>query len=107
MTLLLLVEQNCQFTQQASRKFTYQVCLNNKFIAFRNQIITTCALTRDYRNLLERLAVCVESNEPVLLNGETGIGKTKIIQQLARYVNVDLQVVNMSLDSDAADLIGG
>ena len=67
----------------------------------------TCALTRDYRNLLERVAVCVQSNEPVLLNGETGIGKTKIVQQLARYVNAELLVINMSLDSDAADLIGG
>lgn len=46
-------------------------------------------------------------NEPVLLNGETGIGKTKIVQQLARYVNAELLVINMSLDSDAADLIGG
>ncbi|KAI6182875.1 Midasin [Aphelenchoides bicaudatus] len=72
-----------------------------------DQIVTTCALTRDYRNLLERIAVCVQSNEPVLLNGETGIGKTKIVQQLARYVNAELLVINMSLDSDAADLIGG
>jgi midasin len=74
---------------------------------FRDQIVVTCALTRDYRNLLERVAVCVQSNEPVLLNGETGIGKTKIVQQLARYVNAELLVINMSLDSDAADLIGG
>ncbi|KAI6207833.1 Midasin [Aphelenchoides besseyi] len=69
--------------------------------------ISAFALTRDYGNLLERIAVCVNNEEPVLLNGETGIGKTRVIQQLADYANVNLRVVNLSLDSDASDLIGG
>ncbi|KAI6241255.1 Midasin [Aphelenchoides fujianensis] len=69
--------------------------------------ISAFALTRDYRNLLERIGVCVANGEPVLLNGETGIGKTRVIQQLADYANVELSVVNLSLDSDASDLIGG
>ena len=74
---------------------------------FRNDEQSNFALTRDYCALLERIAVCVNYNEPVLLNGETGVGKTRVVQQLADYMNVKLFVVNLSQDSDSTDLIGG
>ncbi|VDN03465.1 unnamed protein product [Thelazia callipaeda] len=64
-------------------------------------------LTRDVCQLLERIAVCVNRMEPVLLVGETGIGKTAVIQMLADHVRVTLRVVNLSQHSDSSDLIGG
>lgn len=42
------------------------------------------ALTRHFLVLLERLAVCVQHGESVLLVGETGTGKTSAVQHLAR-----------------------
>ncbi|XP_046844513.1 midasin-like isoform X2 [Xenia sp. Carnegie-2017] len=65
------------------------------------------AFTRHSLALLESIAVCVSQNEPVLLVGETGTGKTSAVQYLAAKCNRSLVVVNMSQQSDSTDLIGG
>ena len=57
--------------------------------------------------LLERLAVCVLMNEPVLLSGETGVGKTKIVQHLADLTGNTLVVQNMNQQSESGDMLGG
>lgn len=46
-------------------------------------------------------------NEPVLLVGETGVGKTTSVQFLAEKTGRKLRVVNMNQQSDSADLLGG
>jgi midasin len=46
-------------------------------------------------------------NEPVVLVGETGAGKTATIQYLAKTFKKDLKVVNLSKGTDSADLFGG
>jgi midasin len=65
------------------------------------------ALTSHACRQLERLAAAVGCCEPVLLVGETGAGKTAAVQALARSVGARLTVVNMSTQSDSADLLGG
>ena len=65
------------------------------------------ALTSHACRQLERLAAAVGCCEPVLLVGETGAGKTTAVQTLARAVGARLTVVNMSTQSDSADLLGG
>ncbi|XP_077408316.1 midasin isoform X2 [Vanacampus margaritifer] len=65
------------------------------------------AATRPAAVLLERLAVCIAKQEPVLLVGETGTGKTTTVQHLARITGHKLMVVNMNQQSDTADLLGG
>ncbi|XP_051908078.1 midasin isoform X2 [Hippocampus zosterae] len=67
----------------------------------------TFAATRPAAVLLERLAVCIAKQEPVLLVGETGTGKTTTVQHLARITGHKLMVVNMNQQSDTADLLGG
>ncbi|KAJ8907200.1 hypothetical protein NDN08_003681 [Rhodosorus marinus] len=57
--------------------------------------------------LLERVGRCVEVGESVLLNGESGTGKTAIVQELARLCGKTLVVVNMSQQSDVNELVGG
>ena len=44
------------------------------------------AYTRAAVSLLERVAVAVANNEPVLLVGETGTGKTSSVQYLAEQI---------------------
>lgn len=56
---------------------------------------------------LERIASSVAINEPVLLVGETGTGKTTIVQKLASLLGHKLSVINMSQQSDSTDLLGG
>ncbi|CAG8438258.1 2742_t:CDS:10 [Acaulospora morrowiae] len=57
--------------------------------------------------LLEQISVCVQLCEPVLLVGETGTGKTSVVQHLADLMNQNLIVVNLSQHSDISDLLGG
>ncbi|XP_055528540.1 midasin [Wyeomyia smithii] len=67
----------------------------------------TFSFTRPASCLLERIAVSVAQNEPTLLVGETGVGKTSAIQYLAYQTRHKLVVVNMNNQSDVSDLIGG
>ena len=46
-------------------------------------------------------------DEPVLLVGETGTGKTTAVQHLAARTGRTLVVHNLSEQSDASELIGG
>ncbi|XP_052133380.1 midasin [Frankliniella occidentalis] len=68
---------------------------------------STFSFTRPTAALLERVASCIHHNEPVLLVGETGVGKTSSIQYLAEKMGQSLSVINMNQQSDSADLLGG
>jgi MoxR-like ATPase len=78
-----------------------------KSIGFTNGSYSTFAETNQALRLMESIAVCVRENEPVLLVGETGCGKTTVIQQLATYCERKLVVQNLSLQTDSTDLLGG
>ena len=65
------------------------------------------APTRHSLLLLERLAAAVAMDEPCLLVGETGNGKTSVIQALASALGVKLLVTNLNVQSDSGDLVGG
>ncbi|CAI2351338.1 unnamed protein product [Caenorhabditis sp. 36 PRJEB53466] len=63
--------------------------------------------TRDVVQLMERIVVCVSHNEPLLLVGETGVGKTSVVQAVADLIGITLDVVNVSPTSDSDELIQG
>lgn len=65
------------------------------------------AATTHARRLFEQIAVAVDLKEPVLLVGETGIGKTTVVQQLADSLGHKLIAVNLSQQSEVGDLLGG
>jgi len=65
------------------------------------------APTTHARRLLEQISVAVVSKEPVLLVGETGIGKTAVVQQLAELLGHRLVAINLSQQSEVGDLLGG
>lgn len=64
------------------------------------------ALTRPSRALLERLAVSAALSEPVLMVGETGTGKTTVVQHLASMLGRPLVALNLSQQTESADLLG-
>ncbi|KAF2274496.1 midasin [Westerdykella ornata] len=64
--------------------------------------------TNDYTlRLLEKVAVAVDRQEPLLLVGETGTGKTTCIQYLAEQLGRRLVAFNLSQQSESGDLLGG
>ena len=67
----------------------------------------TFAFTDPTLRVLESLGATIAASEPCLLIGETGVGKTRSVQQLAQMTNTKLNVMNLSQQSDVVDLIGG
>lgn len=78
-----------------------------KDAAYTKKSRATLAKTKQTCRLLENVASCIKQREPVLFVGETGVGKTFIIQYLADMMEIDLIVVNLSQQSDSSDLLGG
>lgn len=65
------------------------------------------ALTNHSLRLIEQLGVGVSMSEPLLLVGETGTGKTTVVQYLASAVNKKVVVINVSQQTETGDLLGG
>ncbi|KAK7203075.1 hypothetical protein BZA70DRAFT_81081 [Myxozyma melibiosi] len=65
------------------------------------------AYTKHTLKHLEKISTCVKLKEPLLLVGETGTGKTTIVQQLASSIGSKLVVINLSQQTDTSDLLGG
>ena len=65
------------------------------------------ATTPHTLRLLEQVGAAVREAEPVLLVGETGTGKTTVVQHLATCMGQNLIVVNLSQQSEGGDLLGG
>ncbi|KZV82948.1 hypothetical protein EXIGLDRAFT_754664 [Exidia glandulosa HHB12029] len=65
------------------------------------------AIHRPALVLLSRIATAVALNEPVLLTGETGTGKTTLVAHVASRLGRRLVALNLSNQSEAADLVGG
>jgi midasin len=76
-------------------------------VAAFQQSSAVFAHTAHALRLMERAAACVRMVEPLLLVGETGTGKTALVQYLARQVGAELTVLNLSNQSDSTDFIGG
>ncbi|KAJ3248142.1 AAA ATPase midasin [Chytriomyces hyalinus] len=100
-------------SQGKGRKLKQKISVGRVSLSFTPTATTAFATGSTFANtslslrLLEKLAVCVSMQESVLLTGETGTGKTTIIQQLANMCGKSLTVINMSQQSDSTDLLGG
>lgn len=62
--------------------------------------------TNAMRRLYVLVATAIQNDEPVLLVGETGCGKTTVIQMLADAITKDLGIVNAHQNTETGDLIG-
>lgn len=78
-----------------------------KLLNGRSRSFSRLALTGHTLRLLERILRCLQVDENVLLTGETGSGKTALVQELASLMNKRLIVLNLSRQSELGDLVGG
>ena len=67
---------------------------------------TSVVWTRAMRRLFVLVAHAIRNNEPVLLVGETGCGKTTVCQMLAGAFGKQLHIVNAHQNTETGDLIG-
>lgn len=58
-------------------------------------------------SLLSRIATAVSLNEPILLTGETGTGKTSVVTHLASLLRRPLISLNLSNQTESSDIVGG
>ncbi|KAK2196048.1 bifunctional P-loop containing nucleoside triphosphate hydrolase/AAA+ ATPase domain/ATPase [Babesia duncani] len=71
-----------------------------------NQINPTDSDTSIHSKILQQLMSCFINKESALLVGETGTGKTAIVQRFAKMTDNDLVVYVFNEQSEACDLIG-
>jgi midasin len=77
------------------------------FLGFHIPLSSNIFWTGAMQKLLVLVGRALRSNEPVLLVGETGSGKTSVCQVYAGAVNKRLLALNCHQNTEAADLIGG
>lgn len=65
------------------------------------------AMTAPAARLMEKIAVCVSLSEPALIVGETGTGKTTVVQHLASLCRRPMIALNLSQQTETSDLLGG
>lgn len=68
---------------------------------------TSFATTNHAKRLMEKVCVSIRNNEPLLLVGETGTGKTTVVQQISKVLHKKLTVINVSQQTESSDLLGG
>ena len=81
--------------------------VRSPFFANNSPVASRFALHRPSLNLLASLASCIRANEPVLLTGETGTGKTTVVTYLASLLSQPLISLNLSHHTESSDLLGG
>lgn len=69
--------------------------------------MSNIAVTATMRRMWELVNRALRQNEPVLLIGETGCGKTTVCQLYAAYKNQKIRILNCHQSTETADLIGG
>ncbi|CAJ1345251.1 unnamed protein product, partial [Effrenium voratum] len=65
------------------------------------------AYTSVHARVLQALASAVRSEEPALLVGDTGTGKTSVVQHVGRLLGREVLVYNFNEQSESTELIGG
>lgn len=81
--------------------------INKKNRAVASGNITSFARTNHSVRLMEKVGVAISMCEPLLLVGETGTGKTTVVQEMAKLLNRKLTVINVSQQTEVGDLLGG
>lgn len=108
------------------------IILKDYFISIMSLLNRVCyAYTRSSLCLLESVCRCVQMNEPILLVGETGVGKTAVVNYLSQltgnyyqstivqltvavvshivpfFVGNKLTAFNVCQQTDSSELLGG
>jgi len=82
----------------------------DEIVGFENPHSTTPKIDPDYIFSQQLLASCLYAvmnrNEPMLLSGPTGSGKSSVITQIAARLNLPYYRINCDMDISRADFVG-
>lgn len=87
---------------KVSSKVSLPVNTNNKHPEF----IPESQPYEDSENIIEKIAIAIDKNIPVLLVGETGTGKTSLVRYLAKRTNNCFRRVNHNGATTSDDILG-
>jgi midasin len=102
----LLVDRNVQYKADKEKILVGRYTLP-KSPLYRLKEQSSFSTNPHTSRMLERVAAAVINREPLLLVGETGVGKTTALQHLASNLGKKLEPFNLSQQSEAGDLLGG
>jgi midasin len=104
----LLTQRDTRYEADKSRIIVGRYSLPRSSTAKKvSQVQSTFSTNPHTSRMLERVAAAVLNKEPLLLVGETGVGKTTAVQHLATHLDKKLVPFNLSQQSEAGDLLGG
>lgn len=71
------------------------------------QGLSSVVMTGGLKRLFTLVARCVQNQEPILLVGETGGGKTTVCQLLCYAMGLKFYSLSCHAHTDVSDIIGG
>lgn len=83
-------------------KITLEAINNDNYLINHDKFI----LTDSYKSLIQSIKTALNFYEPVLLIGETGIGKTLVCEVVASLLNKKIVIFNFSENTEISDLLG-
>ena len=81
--------------------------MKQELTLIQNPSISDMVWTSGAKRLALLILHSFRYNEPVLLVGETGLGKTKVCQSIADLLQRNLMSVNCHLNTESSDFLGG
>jgi MoxR-like ATPase len=64
-------------------------------------------LNSELTEILKLLSLSLEINKTIYLEGEPGVGKTKITEHISQCLELPIYIFQMSANVELSDLIGG
>ncbi|KAH9410867.1 AAA domain-containing protein [Ordospora pajunii] len=82
------------------------VCSLRTFCLIEKRCEKRFVLTKSFRRLVNLVVLGLKSKEPVLIVGETGIGKTKVCDIVSELFGRDLRTLSMHGGVESSDFLG-
>ncbi|TBU14529.1 AAA ATPase [Ordospora colligata] len=82
------------------------VCSSKTFNLIEKRCGEKFVLTRSFRKLVNLVVLALKSKEPVLIVGETGIGKTKVCDVVSELFGRNLRTLSIHGGVESSDFLG-
>ena len=88
-------------------QMTAEGLLPSEAKAEKKSELSNIVWTKSMKRMMALTHQCLQHQEPVLLIGETGCGKTSVCQVQAVLRHMQLRILNCHQHTDASDILGG